>query len=194
MRNAAYAIRHDVGNQEEMTDLIDRNIVAADNILKNLVDFATLPPLRFKEETINYLLQETLAQTVFPWNVKATTQYGTIPLVEVDSTQLSRVFTNLVFNALQAMPKGGEFTVSTSKTKDYIEIKIKDTGIGIPQDNMKKMFTPFFTTKSKGTGLGLINAKRVVEAHRGTIDIESQEGKFTVVSIQLPIKQPVSEK
>ena len=76
---------------------------------------------------------------------------------------------------------------------DFIEIEVKDTGQGISKENEEKLFTPFFTTKAKGMGLGLINAKRTIEAHGGTIQVDSEEGNGTTVTVKLPVGLNVSE-
>jgi len=95
---------------------------------------------------------------------------------------------NLVTNALQAMPQGGEINISSEVKDKNIEVKIKDTGVGIPPKNLEKLFTPLFTTKSKGIGLGLSNVKNIVEKHGGTIQVQSEEGKGTTFTIQLPLR------
>jgi len=119
--------------------------------------------------------------------VKLVASHGHAPPAKVDRGQMARVFQNLIVNAVEAMPEGGELNISTGKTRGFIEVKVKDTGVGIAEENLKKIFT-LFTTKAKGTGLGLSNAKRVVEAHEGTITVESEEGKGTTVTVQLPAK------
>ena len=85
------------------------------------------------------------------------------------------------------MPKGGELSISTGEVGGFVEVKVRDTGVGIPEENLKRLFHPFFTTKAKGTGLGLTNARSVVEAHGGTITVESEEGKGTTFTVRLPI-------
>ncbi|MFH1328619.1 MAG: CHASE4 domain-containing protein [Candidatus Bathyarchaeota archaeon] len=188
VRNAAYAIKENAGDKKEMAELIDRNITFADGIVRSLVDFASLPPIKLRKVDIKHLTQEILSQIVFPKNVKLTTNYGKIPLANVDTNLLGRIFQNMTLNALQAMPEGGELTVSTNKAKDLIEITITDTGVGIPKENLERIFDPFFTTKAKGTGLGLANSKMIIAAHKGEITTESKEGKGTTFTIRLPIQ------
>jgi len=175
--------------RQELLDLIDRDIVYTDRILRNLMDFAYLQPPKLSMEDVNLVLQQTLTQIIIPKNVKLNTRYGDIPQIKLDRDQLTRVFTNLILNATQAIPEDGSgiLDIYTDKTGNLIEIKIKDTGVGIPKEKLENVFDPFFTTKAKGIGLGLLTAKSIVEAHDGTITVESKEGRGTTVTVQLPI-------
>jgi signal transduction histidine kinase len=96
--------------------------------------------------------------------------------------------TNLITNAVQAMPNEGKLTIKANKKKDKILISVQDTGVGIPEEVKTKMFTPLFTTKSKGQGLGLAVVKRLVEALNGQITFESQPNKGTKFVVELPQK------
>ncbi len=113
-----------------------------------------------------------------------------IPPVHGDETELGQVFLNIIINAIQAMPRGGVLKVSASLigelTRQTIEVRIADTGIGIPKQNLPKLFEPFFTTKDYGGGLGLPITYRIVEDHGGSIHIESHEGVGTTVAVRLP--------
>ncbi len=106
-----------------------------------------------------------------------------------DSVYLKRVLNNLLINAVQAMPHGGQLTISIYNTEEATCIAIQDTGAGIPDEIKPKLFQPLFTTKSKGQGFGLAVCKRVVEAHGGTISFESAVGKGTTFKIKIPKKQ-----
>jgi signal transduction histidine kinase len=99
--------------------------------------------------------------------------------IRADRFALERLFRNLVLNAIQAMPNGGELVISTRSQGDQVEIQIKDTGCGIPQDQLKNIFTDYTTTKKKGLGLGLAITKKIVEEHQGTIVVTSEPGKGT---------------
>jgi two-component system sensor histidine kinase HydH len=104
-----------------------------------------------------------------------------------DAGMLKQAFLNLVLNALQAMPEGGELIIESAIQKEMIEVKIRDTGSGISTENLKKLFSPFFTTKKQGTGLGLAITYRIIEKHRGTISVESELGKGTTFTVRIPI-------
>ena len=103
-----------------------------------------------------------------------------------DHGQLYRAFLNIFINASQSMENGGTIDVQVQEETERFRVKIEDTGCGIAQENLKRIFNPFFTTKDKGTGLGLSIVRKIIEGHKGTIAIESQEGKGTRVEILLP--------
>jgi len=105
----------------------------------------------------------------------------------LDAGLLKQAFLNMVLNAIQAMPHGGRLTVETGLRNDMLEVKIADTGIGIPEENRKKLFSPFFTTKKNGTGLGLAITYRIIENHHGTIDVLSEPGKGTTFTVKIPV-------
>lgn len=112
-----------------------------------------------------------------------------LPLVKGDFNQIQEVFVNLGLNACQAMPNGGELTITTryNKNEKYIEILVKDTGYGMNDEQSQKLFDPFFTTKEKGTGLGLSICRNIIESHKGKIEVESAVGKGTTFTIKLPV-------
>jgi signal transduction histidine kinase len=105
----------------------------------------------------------------------------------LDAGLLKQAFLNLVLNAIQAMPGGGVLTVESGIKGSTIEVTISDTGVGIPEENRKKLFSPFFTTKKNGTGLGLAITYRIIENHRGRIDVASEPGKGTRFTVRIPI-------
>ncbi len=105
----------------------------------------------------------------------------------MDAGLLKQAFLNLVLNAIQAMPEGGVLTVESSIKDGMIEVAVSDTGIGIPEENRKKLFSPFFTTKKNGTGLGLAITYRIIENHRGSIDVVSEPGKGTTFTVRIPV-------
>jgi signal transduction histidine kinase len=111
-----------------------------------------------------------------------------LPTIMVDPDKIKQVLINVILNAIEAMPEGGDLLINTNRVDDYIEIKIKDSGLGIPQEYLSKIFDPFFTTKGvKGTGLGLSVSYGIIQQHSGSIEINSEVGKGTVVSIRLPV-------
>ena len=122
-----------------------------------------------------------------PKNVKVTVNVEpAVAKIVADSTFINRIMYNLVNNAVQAMPKGGKLTIQAYKEANDIVIAVKDTGVGIPDKAKSKLFTPLFTTKSKGQGFGLAVIKRMTEALGGTVSFESEEGKGTTFTLNLP--------
>lgn len=112
-----------------------------------------------------------------------------LPMIEIDPAQLNQVLVNLVVNAIQAMPGGGELTIKTACTIDEVLVIIKDTGSGIAAKDLDNIFIPFFTTKgpNEGAGLGLPVALGIVQSHRGTIAVDSKPGEGTVFTVRFPI-------
>ena len=121
-----------------------------------------------------------------PDNIKVSTVVTDDFKAKIDPEQMKRVFVNLINNAIQAMPKGGKLTIKASKTKNYSSIAFQDTGIGIPGEIKTKIFSPLFTTKSKGQGFGLAVCKKLVEAHGGKITVKSKLDKGATFTIKLP--------
>jgi hypothetical protein len=173
----------------EMLDIIDQEIIFANNIINDLLDFAAKRPLQKKKQNINNLIDDSLERIHTPENIRIERKYAKKAAVAVDEKQLERVFLNLTKNAVQAMPNGGTLTIATNETKDHFEIAFTDTGTGIPEDNMNKLFTPLFTTKAKGIGMGLAICKNIVEQHGGTIEAQSKAGQDTTFTIKLPKKE-----
>jgi len=111
-----------------------------------------------------------------------------LPPVYCDPHQLEQVFTNIIINASDAMPEGGDLKIKTGVRGEWVQIDFSDTGYGIPEKDLGKIFEPFFSTKGgAGTGLGLFVSYNIVKAHKGTVEVKSKEGKGTTVSVQLPI-------
>jgi signal transduction histidine kinase len=112
-----------------------------------------------------------------------------LPITHIDATQIQQVLVNLIKNAMHAMTKGGTLTLQTGEGADGIWVSIADTGGGIPQEEISRIFEPFYTTKKKGSGLGLMIVQRIVRAHGGRIELESQVGRGTVFRIWLPLHE-----
>jgi len=131
-----------------------------------------------------------LKKNGLPRNIKATVKVeNDAGKVLADSTFINRILYNLVTNAVQAMPKGGKLTIHAYKEANDVLITVKDTGVGIPENVKDKLFTPMFTTKSKGQGFGLPVIKRMTESLGGTVTFDSQEGKGTTFIVRLPPKK-----
>jgi signal transduction histidine kinase len=109
------------------------------------------------------------------------------PEVFVDIGQMNRVFENIIKNAVEAMPKGGKLEIKSEKVSDALKVTFRDDGEGISKENLSKLGSPLFTTKAKGVGMGLAICKRLVEAHGGSISVESKEKIGTCVTVTLPI-------
>jgi two-component system sensor histidine kinase PilS (NtrC family) len=134
------------------------------------------------DETVELL--KNMEQTKGRLSIKK--EYNGTMEITADPQKMKQVFWNLGLNAIDAMHEGGELTISTRKADTYIEIKFKDTGVGIEEKNIRKIFYPFFTTKEQGTGLGLAIAYRIIEEHKGGMNMESVPGIGTTFTVILP--------
>lgn len=114
---------------------------------------------------------------------------STLPLAPFDPSQIKQALVNLIKNSIQAMSKGGELTIQTGSTDDDVWVSVSDTGGGIPEDTVNRIFEPFYTTKQKGTGLGLMIVQRIVRDHNGQIDLETRKGYGTTFRIRLPLRE-----
>jgi signal transduction histidine kinase len=116
-----------------------------------------------------------------------TTLTAELPPLSVDSEQVSQALGNLIKNAIEAMPDGGTLRISTELIDDKkVQIKIQDTGAGMSPETLEKLFTPYYTTKATGTGLGMAIVQRIITDHDGEISVESEEGVGTTFWIVLP--------
>jgi len=195
IRNASYFLKMKLdkysinGEMREMLDIINKEVDFASNTINNLLDFASPNKPNFKKVDVNQILEEVLFSMKIGENVKLVKKFARLPKIEADPYRLRRVFHNLITNATQAMPNGGKLTIETKKRKNFVEISIKDTGVGIPNNNLEKIFKPFFTTKAKGIGMGLAACKKLIEEHNGKIEVKSREGSGTVFTVKLPLFQ-----
>jgi signal transduction histidine kinase len=121
-------------------------------------------------------------------NVRVISEVGDELSMLVDNGKIERVFSDLIKNACDSMPEGGQLKITNEKVKGYVKIDFSDNGIGMSKEVLQKLWTPFFTTKPKGMGIGLGICKRVVEAHGGRIKVESSLNKGTVFTVFLPIE------
>jgi signal transduction histidine kinase len=199
IKNATFCINNELSrlpsskssslNMSEMLQVINNSVDYANDIVMDLKDFSTRREPIFLKCDINSLVKETLEHVATSKNLEVITELSCLSEISVDQEMIKRVFLNLTVNGMQAMENGGRLTISTKSEDSFIEVGFKDTGIGMSKENLEKLFTPFFTTKAKGMGIGLSICKKFVEAHNGIIEIESTEGKGTEVLIKLPISQ-----
>ena len=137
---------------------------------------------------INDVVQEALSSITVPENVQVVSQLNqALPNIMADPDQLVLVFGNIIRNGIQAMPDGGQLTVrSQAPGPGWVAVSVADTGVGIPKENLEKLFEPLYTTKAKGIGLGLAVVKTMVEGHGGTIEVQSEVGQGTTFTVRLP--------
>ena len=192
IQNAAYLMTHKFIGAEEFTKKINDSIEYAVKILDDLK--VMMGPQQLKRESVdlNDLLKGCLENAIVTEGVEVEARYGVPVIAEVDSYKIRRVMDNLVKNAVEAMQSGGKLGIKVEASHGVAILTVSDTGKGIPEDVALRMFTPFYTTKKAGTGLGLAICKQVIEAHSGRIDFESKEGRGTVFTVTLPMKESES--
>jgi len=190
---ATYLLRKQFGltadvQTKELLGLIEGNLRYANDIVNELLDYTREIHLELAETTPKAVTAAALEKTNIPSNVtvRDLTQYT--PSMTVDLTKIQRVFLNLISNAIDAMPDGGELTITSSESREILELRFSDTGYGIDEAVMRNLWKPLKTTKSKGMGLGLAICKRIVEAHGGSIEAESVRERGSTFIVRLPIK------
>jgi signal transduction histidine kinase len=169
---------------------IERNVNYMNKIVSDLLDYARPMVPEFSVISLQRLINAALADIKVPDNVAITLLFDRALEVMVDGQLIKRAFMNLVNNAIQAMPDGGVLTITAEDTDKGTCMKFTDTGQGIPDDMMKNLFTPFATTKAKGMGMGLVIVKRIIDVHKGNLDVKSEVGKGTTFAITIPLKPP----
>ncbi len=191
----AELLKQDLDNDKQsMIDDILASVYSLDAVLCNLLSFAQPISLCLQQVNIIDILEDSLSFSKLAINhhgILLEKQYVHDRLICYgDIEHLKQVFLNLILNAIQAMPYGGLLSVRADYNYDYkyINIEIIDNGCGISREHKERIFTPFFTTKEGGTGLGLSVVYKIIQAHHGKIQINSIYGKGTTVSIKLPVE------
>ena len=172
---------------------IERETTHGSKLIRNMLDFSRQSPLALNEVNLNEIVNrafDLVAHSAESHNIQVIKKLSpSLPKLMADFNQLQQVFTNIILNAIQAMPQGGRLTIQTSASDNQVKVEVKDTGCGISPENIRKLFTPFYTTKEevKGVGLGLAVAYGIIKSHHGTIEVQSKEGKGTIFTIKLPL-------
>jgi signal transduction histidine kinase len=179
----------------EYAGLIDKESGRLSNVLAKLLDFSRMDEPKQELVDINSVVDDTVLflehhLTRFKNVVLFVEKDKTLAQVEMDRINVQQSLVNIVMNAAQAMPDGGDIHIKTGRAGGYIYISVIDQGTGISPEHLDKIFEPFFTTKKKGegTGLGLSLSKRLVEASNGKIDVESVPGQGSTFKILIPVR------
>ena len=205
IKNSAYYINTKLKDTDEKVKkhlrIIESEISRSNKIISDLMNFARDKKLALQKTQINAIVQDALSRTTGPDTVTVITELGgDLPPLMADSSQIQQVFINLISNAVQAMTSpsqvetrnGGRLVISTRTEDGFIVTEFKDNGCGISEENLGRLFEPLFTTKTKGIGLGLAVSKRIIEAHEGNIEVESEIGKGTTFAVKLPASAKAS--
>jgi nitrogen-specific signal transduction histidine kinase/CheY-like chemotaxis protein len=191
---------------EEALDIVMNTTVRTKKIIEDVLSFSKSGAPEKELCDIAELIKSVLSLTEEHFkknNIRAVIKYGRVPKIEVNKGEIQQVFLNLVTNARDAMsPRGGKLEIEIKKVEDNVEISFADTGKGIEEENLSRVFEPFYTTKGavggdtriQGIGLGLSVSYGIVERHRGTIEVESEVGRGTTFTIRLPVIVEKAEK
>jgi PAS domain S-box-containing protein len=178
---------------EQYLDVAKGEINRLDYIITQFLQAIRPVPPQLKPDSLNDVVEKTLDLLRPELDNRgltvATKLARRLAAAPIDSMQLQQVLVNLIKNAMQAMTKGGTLTLQTGENDDGVWISVTDTGGGIPQEQIKRIFEPFYTTKKKGSGLGLMIVQRIVRAHNGRIELESHVGRGSTFRIWLPLHE-----
>ncbi len=158
-------------------------------IIGRFSDFARMPPPELQPVDLNQLMEST--RKLFEAQLQASPVRlhldlaPALPTIQADPDQISRALQNLVLNAIDAMPQGGDLTIRTRARDGAVELEVSDTGQGLTPEECQRLFTPYYTSKAHGTGLGLAIVQSVVSDHKGRISVDSEPGKGTTFRIEL---------
>ena len=183
--------------REKLNTTVPRELERINRLIDNLLQLTRKPRLKLPSVDLNEIVVQTLElyreemeknKVEFDATLKER-----MPRIQADAELLHRVFSNILLNAIQAMPQGGKVNISTQRTSladknGALQVAVQDTGFGMDEETVRRLFDPFFTTKEKGTGLGMANAKKIVEEHKGRIDVRSGPGKGTEVRVTFPVE------
>jgi two-component system sensor histidine kinase PilS (NtrC family) len=157
-------------------DAISREIIVMDRIISDFLSFAKPAELNISDIDLKTIIENCVtAVTGERGNIKLNLGINGLPIIKGDEVFLRQAFTNLIQNAVEAMPQGGKLAINASSKGDFLDVAISDAGHGIAENIMDKIFLPFFTTKENGTGLGLAIVHKIVVSHGGNISVESSE-------------------
>jgi PAS domain S-box-containing protein len=197
IKNATYFLKKkgatiSIDQYEEMLETIDQCIDHSNKIINDLLDYSREMQLELTKYEARNLIENAIGMVQSPERIQIINNIQKETWIWVNPDKMMRVFINLIKNAIDAIPDKGILEIKSKKTRNRVEIAFADTGSGISDETLKKIFTPLFTTKAQGMGFGLAICKRIVEAHGGTITVKTALNKGTTFTISLPIQPKVN--
>jgi signal transduction histidine kinase len=189
--NASYYLNKTLPNVEddvkECLDIISEEVKAASKIINDLLDYARRRPTNKNHTSLQKLVETVLIKYPPLDHIKVQIDFpDNLYHVFVDESQIEQILSNLISNACHAMKDGGTLTIQADNKKACVYLYITDTGCGISEEDLEKIFEPLFTTKSRGIGIGLPLSRRLVEANGGKISVKSKINQGTTFTIELP--------
>ena len=177
------------GNIQKYIDLLKKQVSTINRIIDDIMGFAKTQPADLVSVNLAEVLKDILKGITIPQMIKLKKEFESVPKMMVDKNQLRHTVTNVTNNAIIAMKGSGELTVRIKNEEKGACIEIEDDGPGIPPDERELIFEPLYSSKPKGTGLGLPIARMMIENQGGRLDFETEVGKGTVFKIHLPIRE-----
>jgi signal transduction histidine kinase len=176
--------------EEELHGIVLREVENLNELVEDFLDIARPLHLRTTPTNINSIVRDVVLafekDPRYQDRISIATDLKDVPVLTIDSNRVRQVVWNLVLNAAQAMPEQGLISLSVRPAGKGLELDVKDEGVGIPPEDLRRIFDPFYTTRSGGTGLGLANVDRIVRAHNGEVLLRSQEGQGTCFTLRFP--------
>lgn len=190
IRNAVFLLRRSPEKMKEILDVVEKAVNQSVDMLEDIRSSTWKTPIKKETRNIAALIRRAVEEASPLTSIEVTLNLGDgLDAIPVYPMHMRRVLDNLIRNAVEAMPQGGVLTFTAERIDGKILIRISDTGIGIPDEEMPNLFKPFHTTKPQGLGLGLAYCKQAVEAHEGTITVESKVGEGTTFTVTIPAKR-----
>jgi signal transduction histidine kinase len=196
IKNAIFYVRRKLAKSElpatepkvlEFLDIIDKEVDSANKVISDLLGFSRIAKPAVSPVNIGGIIEDAIQHVPLPENIRLSRDIDpSLPLVMVDADQIRQVFVNIILNAVEAMPEGGHLEIRAKSQDQFVAVEFTDSGGGIPESIIDKIFDPLFTTKAKGIGLGLAMCKSILERHGGNIRVKSEEGKGSTFTASLP--------
>lgn len=198
IKGFAYLLVRDLQNQPELQRMANYIVEGTDNLNRFVTDVLNYSrPIQIRTETTDLvsLIQEIKAHVLIDKNLNANTTIDFDSQVEeltlqIDPQLFKSVMLNLIANAIQSMPNGGRILLTLEKKESEAIIKVIDKGVGMSKEHLEKLFSPFFTTKPEGHGFGLMEVQRIIQAHQGVIEVDSELGKGSSFILKIPLISP----
>lgn len=190
IRTSAFFLRRATGlsaeKMAEHLERIERQVAMIDNVVTALADVAKLPEPKAVRCRVEEVVRSVTKGMSLPSTIDVQCEFSNLPDVRIDPNQIAIVFRNLIRNARDAMPEGGRLVISGVVRSDAVGVSVRDTGEGIPADQLEKVLEPLYSTKARGMGLGLAICQAIVHKNRGELTVESELGTGTTFHIVLP--------
>ena len=185
LRNVAFVLREE--DNLQLAEIIESSLVNADKSLHELSNLTFMGELRRTVTDVNEIIGAAVHRTLMPNNITVNVESSDEFIVQqLDASKMTRVYENVIKNAVESMPGGGVLSINVVSSENEISVSINDTGRGMSEDELGDLFQSFYTNKENAIGFGLVYARQVVEAHSGSITISSEKGKGTSVTVTIP--------